>query len=176
MAISNEQIEYLLNEPESENLEFKEASNQFDQDRLTKYIVALANARGGKIVFGVGDKRPRKIVGTKAFPDLRKLQRDQSQRVHLHLEVSEVKHPSGRVVVIAVPSRPVGTAVQYNGAYWMRRGEDLVPMSPEVLKGIFDETQPDFSAEIMPGVGLDSLDVSAVELFRKLFALSLIHI
>ncbi len=35
---------------ESRNIEFKEAKQQFDFDKLTKYCVALANENGGKKV------------------------------------------------------------------------------------------------------------------------------
>ena len=49
-----------MQDTEGENLEFKEARNRFDFGELTRYCVALANERGGKIIFGVTDARPRK--------------------------------------------------------------------------------------------------------------------
>ena len=81
-----DQLQRWLGDPEDERLEFKEAKTQFDSDRLTKYCVALANEGGGHIVLGVTDKRPRVVVGTKAFEDLSSLKRDQSQRVRLHID------------------------------------------------------------------------------------------
>ncbi len=48
-------------------VEFKEAKERFSFDELTDYCVALANEGGGKVILGVTDKRPRKVVGTKAF-------------------------------------------------------------------------------------------------------------
>ncbi len=169
---SIEQLQRWLGDSEDEHLEFKEAKTQFDSEKLSKYCVALANEGGGHIVFGVADKRPRKVVGTEAFPDLSKLKRTQSQRVRLHIDATVLAHPDGRVLVVSVPPRPIGTPIQYKGAYWMRRGEDLVAMSAEVLKPIFDEAQPDYSAEICVGATLADLEEAAIEKLRELWQAS----
>jgi len=65
-----------------------------------------------------------------------------------------------------VPPRPIGYPIAIDGAYWMRGGEELVPMTPDQLKRIFDEAGPDFSAEICPGAMFTDLDVAAIEQFR----------
>jgi ATP-dependent DNA helicase RecG len=167
-----DQLQRWLSDPEDERLEFKEAKTQFDSDRLTKYCVALANEGGGYIVLGVTDKRPRSVVGTKAFENLSALKRDQSQRVHLHIDAIALNHPDGRVVVISVPPRPIGTPIESRGAYWMRRGEDLVAMSAEVLGRIFAEGQPDYSAQICPAATRADIDAAAVEKLRSLWMAS----
>ena len=166
---SLEQLNIWLKNREDERLEFKEAKTQYDSEKLTKYCVALANEGGGHIILGVTDKMPRRVVGTAAFNDLPKLKRDQSQRVRLNIDAVEILHTNARVVVIAVPPRPIGMPIEYKGAYWMRRGGDLVPMPPEVLKGIFDEAQPDYSAEICSEADLDDLDTGAIERFRGMW-------
>ena len=61
---------WLVDEPESEHLEFKEAHNQYNTEKLMGYCVALANERGGYPVLGVNDKPPRRVVGTDAYPNL----------------------------------------------------------------------------------------------------------
>jgi ATP-dependent DNA helicase RecG len=67
--ITLETLEKWLNVPaETENLEFKEAKNQFDSTKLLKYCVALANEKGGCLVLGVTNKPPRQVVGTLAWP------------------------------------------------------------------------------------------------------------
>jgi ATP-dependent DNA helicase RecG len=58
-----------LESPEGSRIEFKKASSSFHFERLVKYCVALANEGGGPIVLGVTDRRPREVVGTKAFPE-----------------------------------------------------------------------------------------------------------
>jgi ATP-dependent DNA helicase RecG len=87
--------------------------------------------------------------------------------LHLRVEVDEISHPDGRVLVFNVPSRPLGMAIQFKGAYWMRGGEDLVPMTPDLLKRIFAETGPDFSAEICPKATMADLDTRAIDNFRR---------
>ena len=52
---------------EYQTLEFKEAKTQFDNEKLYKYCVAIANEGGGKLVLGVADQPPRLVVGTRAF-------------------------------------------------------------------------------------------------------------
>ena len=58
---------------EDEHLEFKEATNHFHFGTLVKYCAALANEGGGRIVLGVTDKRPRKVVGSRAFKNLERI-------------------------------------------------------------------------------------------------------
>jgi len=49
----------------------------------------------------------------------------------------------------------------------MRRGQELVPMTPDLLQRIFAETGPDFSAEICPKATLADLDPEALKNFRQ---------
>jgi len=162
-------FERWMGDAEDERLEFKEAKTQFDSHKLTRYCVALANEGGGRLILGVTDKRPRRVVGTAVGRDLSALKREQSQRVGLRIDAHELAHPNGRVLVVSIPCRPIGTPIEYRGAYWMRRGEDLVPMSPEVLQQIFAEAQPDYSAEICVKATVDDLDPEAIEKLRSLW-------
>jgi ATP-dependent DNA helicase RecG len=142
---------WLTTPAETEQLEFKEAKNQYDTTKLLKYCVALANEGGGYLVLGVTDKVPRKVVGTNAFAtatDLNKIKAYIVEKLHFRVEVVEIAHADGRVLVFEVPPRPQGQPVSYEGAYLMRAGEDLVPMTPDKLKRIFAETQPDWFTQI----------------------------
>lgn len=163
-------LQTLLDEPEGERLEFKEAKTQYDWEKLTRYCVALANEGGGRIIFGVSDKRPRKVVGSRAFPNLSKLKSDLGQRVRLRIEAESVEHSDGRVVIITIPSRPIGMPLEHKGAYLMRRGEELVAMGPEVLRRIFDEAQPDYSGEFCNDASMADLHPDAIARFRELWA------
>ena len=60
-------IEEIVTAKERENFEFKTAANRFSYTELQKYASAISNEGGGKIVFGITDKRPRKVVGPKSF-------------------------------------------------------------------------------------------------------------
>lgn len=132
---------------ESEHLEFKEAKNSFEFEDLVDYCVALANEGGGRIILGVTDRRPRTVVGTKAFAVPERTVAGLHERLHLKIVADEVAHPAGRVLVFHVPSRPQGHAVHYKGRYLMRAGEELVPMSPDQLRRIFAEGGPEWALQ-----------------------------
>jgi len=117
------------------------------------------------MVLGVTDALPRRVVGTRAFDSIERTKAGLIERLRLRIDVDELAHPDGRVVVFHVPSRPLGYPIAYNGAYWMRGGEALVPMTPDLLKRIFEEAQPDFSAEICPHARFEDLSPAAIERF-----------
>jgi len=160
-------LEKLMASKEDEHLEFKEAKQNYHFEKLVKYCVALSNERGGKFILGVSDKRPRKVVGSQAFKNLERTKSGLNERLRSRIDAEEITHPDGRVIIFHVPSRPVGMPVQYEGSYWMRSGEDLVPMTPDQLKKIFDEAGPDFSAETCPGASMNDLLPEAVDDFRR---------
>ncbi len=68
---------------EDEHLEFKEAKNRFDFEELVKYCVALANEGGGKMILEVTNKRPRRVVGCRAFENLERTKAGLTERLHL---------------------------------------------------------------------------------------------
>ncbi len=169
MTVSIDILQTWTNTREDEHLEFKEAKKNFHFETLVKYCVALANEGGGRMILGVTDKLPREVVGTQVFPDLEKTKAGLIERLRLRMDVEEIQHPNGRVLVFQVPSRPIGMPMQYKGAYWMRGGEDLIPMTPDLLQRIFAESGPDFSAEISTSALLEDLDSNAVEVLRRLW-------
>jgi ATP-dependent DNA helicase RecG len=132
---------------EHQNLEFKEAKTQFDNRKLYKYCVALANEGGGELLLGVEDRPPRNVVGTAAFNDPVEMAAKIYEALGFRVNIEEVNHPGGRVLVFHIPSRPRGTAFHFEGAYLMRSGEGLVPMSEDRLRAIFAEGGPDWFAE-----------------------------
>ena len=133
---------WLAGMPENEHLEFKEAKQQFDQSRLMRYCVALANEGGGHLVLGVTDRPPRRVVGTQAFRGQGEIKARILDTLRFRVEIEELMHPDGRVLVFEIPPRPVGTPLHYEGAYLMRVGDELVPMSPDQLRRILEEGQP----------------------------------
>lgn len=139
-------LEYLARPSEDRSLEFKEAKNQFDTTKLFKRCVAIANEGGGKIVLGVTDKPPRAVVGSAAFPNPAKIEADIFNKLRIRVVVEELQppHPDGRVLIFHVPSRPRGTAFQFEGRYLMRVGDETPSMSEDRLRAIFAEGQPDW--------------------------------
>lgn len=141
--ITLETLERWIVEPvENEHLEFKEAKNSFDKIKLMRYCVAIANEGGGYLILGITNKRPRQIVGSCAFAtpeNINKIKALILEKLRLRVETTELLHSDGRVLVFEIPSRPTGQAIDFNGAYIMRSGEDLVPMTSDRLKSIFAE-------------------------------------
>lgn len=135
---------WLAGTPEGEHLEFKEAKQQFDTGKLFRYCVALANEGGGHLVLGVADRPPRRVVGSQAFLNTGEIKAKVLETLRFRVEITELAHPDGRVVVFEIPPRPAGTPLHYEGAYLMRTGEDLVPMSADQLRRIISEGQPDW--------------------------------
>jgi ATP-dependent DNA helicase RecG len=166
MTPSSQQLQKWLNAKEDEHLEFKEAKANFHFEKLVKYCAALANEGGGSIILGVTDKRPRRVVGSTAFAELERTKAGLIDKLRLRIEAEEIAHPDGRVLVFTAPSRPIGVPVAIEGAYWMRAGEDLAAMTPDMLRRIFDESGPDFSAEICRKATFADLDPKAIAQFR----------
>lgn len=163
-------LEAWLREPEGEHLEFKEAKHNFNFDKLLQYCVALANEGGGKIILGVTDKRPRRVVGTNAFTEPERTVGGLVDRLRLKVEAEEIRHTEGRILIFHVPGRPVGMPLEVAGAYWMRAGEGLRPMTQDELRRILLEGGPDFSAEICTAATLADLDLQSVERFLSLWS------
>lgn len=160
-----------LSAPESERLEFKSVVNQFPFEDVCRYCVALGNEGGGYLVLGVSNKR-RAIEGTKAFPNIKDASKRLLDTLNFRVDVVELSVKDRRVVVFRAPPRPVGHAYGYRGAYWMRAGESLVPMTAERLAEIFRESEgPDYSALTYPGGTLDDLHHDAIEQFRRRWAI-----
>jgi len=165
--ITVEQLEGLLVSNEDEHLEFKEARTSFQFDKLVQYCAALANEAGGNIILGVTDKRPRQVVGTKAFSQPERTRAGLIEKLHLNIDFSLVDHPNGRVLIFHVPAHPVGNPIKADGIYWERQGDSLMPMSEARLRTILAEAGHDFSADISPNATMADLDPEAIEDFRQ---------
>ncbi len=149
---------WLAGTPEGEHLEFKEAKQQYDSIKLLKYCVALANERGGYLVLGVSDRPPRRVVGTAAFPSLGEVKNRILEALRIRVDVHELPHPDGRVLIFDIPSRPIGKPLHLDGTYLMRSGEALVPMTIEQIDRILAEARPAFLEQD----ATDALDADAV--------------
>ena len=92
------EIEMLLIAKEGENIEFKEGKNNFHFEKLVQYACAISNYGGGKIVFGISDKRPRKIVGSQVFPQPERTIRGLMDRLHIKIDFDVYEPKEGRVL------------------------------------------------------------------------------
>ncbi len=156
--VTLEKLSHWLTIPrENEHLDFKEAKQQFDVTKLLGYCVAFANERGGHLVLGVTDRVPRKVVGTDAFQNIGDIKSKILEKLKIRVEVYELNHPDGRVLVFEIPSRPVAHPMELNGTYYMRSGEQLVAMPADQLRRIFSEGES-WEDVIADNYTIDDLD------------------
>lgn len=166
---SADEFHALLASPEGSRVEFKTALGSYHFEELVRYCVALANEGGGTVVLGVTDGRPRRTVGTRAFAEPGRTEAGLFQQLRQRIPIEEYHHDGKRVLLVHVPARLPGAPWQYKGAFWMRVGDALVPMTDEQLRRIHEETGPDFSAEICRAARLGDLDPAAIDVLRRLW-------
>jgi len=167
---------------ETEILEFKEAKNTYNFDKLGKYFSALsneANLLGKKdawLVFGIKDKG-RRIVGTRFRTDMTKLQSLKAEIAHktthriTFKEIYEINTAKGRVILFQIPPAPRGIPVAWAGHYYGREGEQLNALSLEELERIRRQNrQDDWSTEVCAQATIADLSEEAILKARELYA------
>jgi len=165
---------------ETEWVEFKEAKTGFDFRKLGRYFSALSNEanlknqRCGWLVFGVVNK-DHSICGSQFRmnpADLDSLKHEIAQQTGgiTLLDIHVVNHPDGRVVMLQIPAAPQGAPVAFQGHWYGRDGESLVPLSLSELETIRSQTQvEDWSVGICPDATIDDLDPDAIRVARENF-------
>jgi len=163
-------IDELLNAPEGEHFEFKEAKTRFDTNEAARYCCALSNCGGGKFILGISDKRPRKVVGSRAFEQPERTRKGLMDKLRVCVDFYILERDGKRVLVFDVAGRPLGLPVQMDGIAWWRDGDSLVPMSEDVRRRIYAETGFDFSGSVCQGATIKDLDENAINAFRSKWA------
>lgn len=135
------------------------------------YITALCNEKGGSLVIGMTDNYPHEVVGSSqnlnTIGDLEaNIYRDTSIRP----KVYELYENSKRVLVIEVPSRPIGKVFKFEDVALMRVGEELKPMSDEVYFDILQEQDSDFSKLICENLTISDLDSDAINILKEKYS------
>lgn len=174
-------LQTLLELPsENEVVEFKEAKNGYDFTKLGKYFSALSNEANLKrqsaawLVFGVKDNR--QVVGSNfrlSRKDLDSLKEEIANKTTnriTFIEIHEVQHADGRVVVFEIPAAPKGLPIAFDGHYYGRDGEALSPLNLEEIERIRAQVgTEDWSAAVVPEAALDDLDEEALAVARRNF-------
>ena len=159
-------IDELLNAKEGEHIQFKEAKNRFDYEEAVRCCCALANCGGGKLVFGISDKRPRKVVGSKAFEQPERTRKGLIEKLKVMVDFQLYDNEGDRVLAFDVASRPLGLPVQVDGIAWWYEGDSLIPMPEEIRRKIYEEIGFDYSGSICNSAIITDLDETAIEAFR----------
>lgn len=166
---------------ETEVVEFKEAKNTFDFNKLGKYFSALSNEANlkrvpfGWLVFGIENVKHRivgssyRIVRTELEHLKGEIANKTTNRISF-IEIHEVIEAEGRVVLFQIPAAPQGIPVAFDGHYYGRDGEELGPLNLEEIERIRDQARrSNWSAGTLPHASIEDLDEAAIDLARHNF-------
>jgi ATP-dependent DNA helicase RecG len=166
---------------ENEIVEFKEAKNQYDFDKLGKYFSALCNEANLKnkhsawLVFGVKDN-DKSIVGSNYRTNRANLDSLKSEIANqttgrlTFIEIYEVFTTGGRVVIFEIPAAPKGIPISWKGHYYGRDGEELNALNIDEVERIREQSRgEDWSAGIVEDADINDLSPEAILKARESF-------
>lgn len=171
---------------ETEWVEFKEANSNYDFNKIGQYFSALSNEANlnhkpcAWLVFGVKDNHT--ICGSKFRSDKSSLDSLKHElAVHTDrisfLDIFEVAHPNGRVIMLQIPPAPQGIPVAFKGHYYGRDGESVVALSLPKFERIRSQLKHiDWSAGICDTATIDDLDPVAIQRAREIFSKKATHL
>jgi len=152
------------------NYPFAGGSHSDPRDRrrcVLGYVVALANEQGGRLVLGMEDKSPHNVCGSDfAQGEVGNLEAAIYKNLGIRVNAIEEYEQQKRVLVIDVPSRPIGRLLKFEGVALMRVGEELHEMSDAQMLKILSEQEPDFSAKTCEGLAISDLDEEAIRILK----------
>ena len=157
------------------NISYNGAHKDTPKDRrrcILGYVVALCNEKGGRLVIGMHDDFPHKVMGTQQAENaMGQLESDIYRDLGIRPDIYELfDDDNKRVLVIEVPSRPAGKVYKYEDVPLMRVGEELKPMDDKTFLSIIQEQEPDFSEQYCSEATMDDLDVNAIKIMKEKYA------
>lgn len=165
---------------ETELVEFKEAKTNYHFDNIGKYFSALSNEANLKnkncswFVLGVKDNHT--VVGTiyrnnrPALDSLKSEIANKTTNRITFIEIFELTHPDGRVVLFQIPAAPPGIPIAWEGHYYGRDGEELSALNLQEIEQIRNQAkQVDWSAQVIPAASISDLDQIAILKARETY-------
>ena len=173
MRESEDRVEFKAGEGGNVSYDGRGKTNPKDRRRcILGYVIALCNEGGGRLVIGMHDNFPHRVTGTRQAQDaIGQLESDIYRDTTIRPEIYELyDEEKRRVLVIEVPSRPIGKVFKFEDVPLMRVGEELKPMSDAMYLKILQESEPDFSEKICEGLSLEDLDEEAIRVIKQGYA------
>ena len=173
MRESEDRVEFKAGEGGNVSYDGRGKTNPKDRRRcILGYVIALCNEGGGRLVIGMNDNYPHRVTGTRQAQDaIGQLESDIYRDTTIRPEIYELHDEENRrVLVIEVPSRPIGKVFKFEDVPLMRVGEELKPMSDAMYLKILQESEPDFSEKICEGLTLEDLDEEAIRVIKQGYA------
>lgn len=168
----------LLKSPENEYIEFKEAGNKYDMDKLGRYFSAVGNEatlhekQYGWIIFGVKDKT-HEVSGTNYcenddFNKVKKQISDNTTDNVTFIEVYSFYFKDKRVIMFQVPAA-IGTPINWKGYPYGRVGESIGPLEGRKIEQIKLTANYDWTRKVIDNATLEDLDKEAIKVARQQF-------
>lgn len=169
----------LLQNDENECVEYKEANNSFDFDKLGRYFSALSNGANlsskqySWLIFGIKDKT-HEFVNTqyRNNGDLNKLKKEITKGTNdgiTFLDIFELfVEDNKRVIMFKIPAA-MGIPTTWKGFAYDRNDEDLVPLNAIKSDQIKSTLNFDWSRQIIEGLTVEDLDKEAILKAREQF-------
>lgn len=173
MRESEDRVEFKAGEGGNVSYDGRGKTNPKDRRRcILGYVIALCNEGGGRLVIGMHDNYPHRVTGTRQAKDaIGQLESDIYRDTTIRPEIYELyDEENRRVLVIEVPSRPIGKVFKFEDVPLMRVGEELKPMSDAMYLKILQESEPDFSEKICEGLSFEDLDEEAIRVIKQGYA------
>jgi len=179
-----ELLEFLMDNWESEIVEFKEAKGQYDTNKIGQYFSAISNEANlynrqyGWFILGVSENKEKHVVGTAFKSGNRQLlekfkfeiSRDTTDNITFWDIVElypEVGGKELRVLMFKIPAAVTGIPTAWKNRYYARSGESTVPLPQYKIDEIRNQERRDWSKQIVEGATFDDLDKEAIKLAKS---------
>ena len=166
----------LIRNWEHEVVEFKQATNDYDQDKIGRYFSAIsneANLKGlqyGWLVFGV-DNKTRAIANsnyrsTRGLETLKHEIANNATGGITFIDIFEVYDGNDRVVMFKIPAAVTAIPTAWKGHYYGRDGESLSYLSLNELDRLREQARRDWSGQVIEESSVKNLDKNAMQIAR----------
>lgn len=174
-----EKVVQMVNDFESEVVEFKEAKSSYNFNNIGKYFSALsneANIRGLQeawLIFGISDDK--RYVGTEyrkqgGLQSLKKELANQTNERLTFMEIYELNMEKCRIIAFQIPPAIRGIPTTWQGAAYAREHESVCPLPMNKVDLIRSQSGIDWSKEIIEEASMEDLDSEAIKRARELFS------
>lgn len=174
-----EKIKQMIDDFESEVVEFKEARSNYSFNDIGKYFSALSNEANIRccqeawLIFGISNDK--QFVGTEfrkqgGLQNLKKELVSGTNERLTFMEIYELTMEKCRVVAFQIPPAIRGIPTTWQGAAYAREHESVCPLPMNKVDLIRSQIGMDWSKEIVEEASIDDLDSEAVKRARELFS------
>ncbi len=174
--------QFLSANDENEVLEYKEAKNQYDFDKIGKYFSALSNEANlisksdAWFVFGIKDDK--RVIGTnfrnntKSLHNLKAEIANHTTNRITFKEIYVTELEGQRVILFQIPAAPLGLPIAWKGHYYGRDSSELQPLNLEELERIRSQNNDfDWSIQISKDATINDLSSEAIQKAKELYTI-----